>query len=308
MKIIKTLNKFYSKLPNSGKILIFLIVFLCIVYLFKYVAPLKEGMKNEEKVTFKKSDEVYDNFYVGIYDFLVYSPPKNDFEVGTIINSGKPDTSSVIADIGCGTGHHVELLQKKNLNVIGVDKSVDMISLAKKNYPDCNFVVGNALDNGLFKMNSLTHVLCLYFTVYYIKDKQQFFNNVMDWLMPNGYFYIHLVDRDRFDPILPPGNPLFIVSPQKYAKDRITNTKVTFNNFVYTSNFKLDKDGDLATFDEKFKYNDGKVRKQQQMLYMEDAETIVNMIQNSGFILEAKFDMVKCGYESQYLYVFTRPS
>jgi hypothetical protein len=77
---------------------------------------------------------------------------------------------------------------------------------------------------------------------------------------------------------------------------------------VYTSNFKLDKDGDLATFDEKFKYNDGKLRKQQQKLYMEDAETIVNMIQNSGFILHAKFDMVKCGYESQYLYVFTRPS
>ena len=44
----------------------------------------------------------------------------------------------------------------------------------------------------------------------------------MDWLMPGGYLIVHLVDRESFDPILPPGNPLYVVSPQKYAKERIT--------------------------------------------------------------------------------------
>jgi len=107
---------------------------------------------------------------------------------------------------------------------------------------------------------------------------------------------------------LPPGNPLYIVSPQKYAKERITNTKVTFEDFVYTSDFKMDKNNDTAIFDEKFKFNDGKVRKQEQVLYMDDTSTIVNMAQNSGFILQGKADMVKCGYESQYLYIFVKPS
>ena len=155
-----------------------------------------------------------------------------------------------------------------------------MISKAKQSYPSNNFEVGNALDNGLFKMNSLTHVLCLYFTIYYFKDKRHFFDNCMDWLMPGGYLIVHLVDRESFDPILHPGNPLYIVSPQKYAKDRITNTKVTFNDFVYTANFDIDESNDIATFDEKFKFNDGKVRKQQQQLYMEDTSTIVNMAQD----------------------------
>jgi hypothetical protein len=157
-------------------------------------------------------------------------------------------------------------------------------------------------------MNSLTHVLCLYFTIYYFKDKRHFFDNCMDWLMPGGYLIVHLVDRESFDPILPPGNPLYIVSPQKYAKERITKTKVTFNDFVYTANFDVDESNDIATFDEKFKFNDGKVRKQQQKLYMEDTSTIVNMAQDCGFILQGKIDMVKCAYEHQYLYIFVKPS
>ena len=123
--------------------------------------------------------------------------------------------------------------------------------------------------------------------------------------MPGGYLIVHLVDKYKFDPILPPGNPLYIVSPQKYAKERITKTKITFNDFVYDSNFKLENDN--ATFDEKFKFNDGKVRKQEQRLYMEDLSTIVNMAQEAGFIIQAKIDMVKCAYEHQYLYVFVKP-
>jgi hypothetical protein len=126
--------------------------------------------------------------------------------------------------------------------------------------------------------------------------------------MPGGYLIVHLVDRESFDPILPPGNPLYVVSPQKYAKERITKTKIVFNDFEYTANFNLEKDNDVATFDEKFKFEDGRVRKQQQMLYMEDTSTIVNAAQDAGFILQGKIDLVKCAYENQYLYLFTKPN
>ena len=308
MKILKSVTNFYNKLSPFGKILVFLALFLSVIVMFKSIMPVKEGMVNDFKVLFKKGDAVYDDFYANIYDYLVFSSVRNDYEVGIIMNAGNPISSSVIADIGSGTGHQVDKLRLKNLNVIGIDKSPSMVELAKKNYPLGNFMVGDALQNGLFKMNSLTHILCLYFTIYYMKDKQVFFNNAMDWLMPGGFLIVHLVDRENFDPILPPGNPLYIVSPQKYAKERITNTKVTFDDFVYTSNFNLDAKNDIATFDEKFKFKDGKVRKQQQVLYMEDTSAIVNMAQNSGFILQGKADMVKCGYESQYLYLFVKPS
>ena len=130
----------------------------------------------------------------------------------------------------------------------------------------------------------------------------------MEWLMPGGHMIVHIVNRETFDPILPPGNPLYVVSPQKYAKERITNTKIHFNEFVYTSNFNLDKDNDVATFDEKFKFNDGNVRKQQLKLYMEDTSTIVNMAQESGFIIKGKIDLVRCAYENQFLYIFMKPN
>ena len=116
-----------------------------------------------------------------------------------------------------------------------------------------DFVFGDGLNNTLFRDNSLTHILCLYFTIYYMKVKMRFFYNCINWLMPGGYLVVHLVDKYKFDPILPPGNPLYIVSPQKYAKERITKTKITFNDFVYDSNFKLD-DNDITTFNEKFKF------------------------------------------------------
>lgn len=311
MKLIKSLNIFYNKISNFGKILIFIGVLLALSIMFRNLSITKEGMinNNNEKFLFKQGEAVYDDFYANIYDYLVFNQIKNDYEVGVISNNIMPGEKSVIADIGCGTGHHVNDFNSKKLEIIGIDVSPSMIQKAKENYPSIasQFKVGNALDGHLFKYNSLTHILCLYFTIYYMNDKQRFFNNCMEWLMPGGFVIIHLVDKYKFDPILPPGNPLYIVSPQKYAKERITKTTITFNDFIYDSNFKLDNN-ETATFNEKFKFNDGRVRKQEQMLYMEDLPTIVNMAQDAGLLIHAKLDMVKCAYENQYLYIFVKPN
>ncbi len=309
MKVIKSITNCYAKLSNYGKILIFIALLLLIVVFFKNIMPISEGYTNSKNFLFLQGDAVYDDFYASIYDHLVFNQIRNDYEVGIIVNSSMPDQKSVIADIGCGTGHTVNSLKNKNLDVVGIDISPSMIKKAKEENPyiSNNFKVGDGLDGHLFRDNSLTHVLCLYFTIYYMKDKMRFFYNAFNWLMPGGYLIVHLVDRYKFDPILPPGNPLYIVSPQKYAKERITKTKVTFNDFVYNANFKLDESNDVAIFDEKFKFNDGRSRKQEQKLYMEDLPTIVNMAQDAGFIVHAKIDMVKCAYEHQYLYVFIKP-
>jgi SAM-dependent methyltransferase len=213
-----------------------------------------------------------------------------------------------ILDVGCGTGHHVaKLAQNNNIEVVGIDISPSMIKKAKENYPNLNFQQSDVLNRDAFRNNEFTHILALYFTIYYIEDKASFFNNCMDWLMPGGYLVVHLVDRYKFDPILPPGNPLFIVSPQKYAKERITKTKVNFNEFIYNADFKLNETSDTAIFDEKFKFNNGKVRKQEHILYMNNLSDIMNMAQDAGFLLHAKIDLMKVAYEYQYLYVFLKP-
>ena len=312
---MKGLLKTYNKLSNFGKILLFVALLLALIVFFKGLNSRADGVNREgyeqnDQFLFKKGHEVYDDFYATIYDYLVFNNMKDDFEISQIVNKTNPTSESVILDIGSGTGHHVAKLSNKGLNVIGLDISPAMVKEAKTKFPEAasSFKVGDALNLSEFRNNSFTHIMCMYFTIYYFKNKRQFFNNCMEWLMPGGYLILHLVDRTKFDPILPPGNPLYVVSPQKYAKERITKTKVTFNEFVYNSNFSLDESKNIAVFEEKFKFNDGKVRKQEQMLYMEDDEEIVSQATDAGFVIQGKIDLIQCAYDHQYLYILVKPA
>jgi SAM-dependent methyltransferase len=214
-----------------------------------------------------------------------------------------------LLDVGCGTGHHVFELSASGFDAIGIDISPSMISKAKADFPDYNFEVGDALNSSEFAPSTFTHITCMYFTIYYLQDKLLFFQNCMKWLMPGGYLILHLVDRENFDPILPPGNPLLYVSPQKYAEKRITSTKVKFDNFSYSADFLLDDKTNIAKFVEKFKNDsDGKVRKNEHIMYMPPLESIVQQAQQTGFILDSKVDMVHCQYEYQYIYIFIKPT
>jgi SAM-dependent methyltransferase len=305
---MKSITNVYNKMSNFGKILLFITLLLILIMFFKSIKVpngIRESFEQQDTFIYKKGPEIYDDFYASIYDYLVYNNIKTDYEVGQILKSTNPSTRSVVLDIGCGTGHHVAKLSSKNLEVIGIDVSPSMIKQAMEKYPTHKFMIGDALNESQFAPSTFTHILCLYFTIYYFEDKRRFFDNCMEWLMPGGYLVIHLVDRERFDPILPPGNPLYIVSPQKYAKKRITSTKVTFNDFTYHSNFNLNDN--IATFDEKFKFNNGKTRKQEQVLYMDDTQVILTIAQQCGFTFHSKINLVRCAYEYQYLYVFVKP-
>lgn len=310
MKIVKSITNCYNKLSPFGKALLFIVILLIVFTFLKkiFVGRNKEGFIDENNFLFKDGDAVYDDFYAAVYDYLAFNQLKNDYEVGIIINGAFANETSVVADIGCGTGHQVNELstQTSNLSVIGIDKSPAMIAKAKENYPNLQFKIGNGLDESLFQSESLTHILCLYFTIYYMENKTTFFHNCMQWLMPGGYLIVHLVDRYKFQPLLNPSNPLYIVTPR--GSNGITKAKVDFNDFVYNANYKVDVTKDVALLEEKFKFPDGKTRKQEQKLYMEDLSTIVSMAQNAGFLIHAKIDMTECAYEHEYLYVFVKPT
>ena len=52
-----------------------------------------------------------------------------------------------------------------------------MVNIAQKNYPELNFRVADMLDTMEFQSDTFTHIMCLYFTIYYIKDKRRFLEN-----------------------------------------------------------------------------------------------------------------------------------
>ena len=260
-------------------------------------------------------EKIYDPFYVGVYDQLLFSKFKNDFEIGAIVQRTKPTERSRVLDIGCGVGHHVSSYKAHGVKAVqGIDISPALIQKAKENYPNQLFTVADAMNQMLFPAMSFTHISCLYFTIYYMRDKVQLFRNCFFWLQAGGYLVLHLVEPALFDPIIPAGDPFHLVSPQSYAKERITSSVVKFDSMDYRANFKLnpsqqDDHGTAnAIMSETFKQKNGAVIKNEHQLYMPSQAEILTIAKEQGFIVLAQIDMVKCQYANQFLYVLQKPS
>ena len=311
---LKTIYRcFYKATPLHKVFYILAIIFIITVFIKnKHSLEGFEESKNEFKL--KEGPKVYDEFYANVYDELVFNKIKNDYEIGHIVEATKPNDKSIILDIGCGTGHHVSSLAEHGYKVVGIDISPSMIKKAKENYPTLDFKVSDALETMAFPANSFTHITCLYFTIYYIKDKRLFFENCLHWLMPGGFLLLHLVNREKFDPILPAGDPFHIVSPQNYADKRITTTNVKFNTFDYKADFQRipsndDTDDVNAIFHETFKpYKKGLIQKQEHKFYMPTQAKVIAMAKEAGFIILSKIDMLKCQYANQFIYVLQKPN
>jgi ubiquinone/menaquinone biosynthesis C-methylase UbiE len=309
MKLINRLKKI-----SCLEIIFFtLFIVLILVFLFK---PKREGFVEEKKEFIKKTgSDVFDEFYVDIYDSLVHDEKKNNYEIDRIFNSYK---NPIVLDVGSGTGHHVNLINNiENSEVIGIDNSPAMIKMAKQNYPDLDFRLANVLDTMQFPPNSFTHISCLYFTIYYIKNKQQFFENCYRWLKPNGVLVIHLVNMYKFDPIISVANPFVLVSPQSYTDKRITESRVKFDKLDYKADFQIDESintdtGNLsepnAIFKEVFKFNNKKSRINEHNLYMLSQKSILSMARDVGFILQSQEEMDGIQYENNYLYTLVKPA
>lgn len=306
MNYFNSIQKIWKKLTILEKIFYILLILITIIILSKLLKKNVEGFEDPSNTEFitHKDNNIFDKFYVSIYDDLMLRTGKNDFEIGEITQT-QLSRESKLLDIGSGTGHHVASFSKAGVDATGVDISQDMVNKAKNNYPENNFIQGDVLNTMLFTPETFTHITCLYFTIYYIKDKELFLKNCIDWLKPGGYIIIHLVDRNNFDPIIPTANPFPIFSPQKYSEKRITTSEVKFDKFDYKCNFNLV--GDVANMDETFKYKDkNKIRKNENVLYMNTQKEILSIAKNIGFILHSKIDMVKCHNENQYLYVLKK--
>jgi len=305
----KTLLKKFNKSSMWVKLFIIMALILLLINKYNINNPTVEGFSQMKPFEVKKNDDLYDDFYVGYYDEIIRDGYKTDFEFREICHTTKPNKKkSKILDIGCGTGNLVKKFVKKGYKIKGIDKSSSMVKKANKKNPGCDIVKKDALNSMNHPENSFTHILCTYFTIYYMKDKLKFFKNSYRWLKPDGTLTLHLVNRDKFNPIVNASDVLTLVSPQKYAKKRITNSIIKFKNFQYKADFKLQKHKNQAIFEETFKSDkSGNVRQNEHTLYMEKQKDILSLAKSVGFILQGKIDMKACSYEYQYLYVLRKP-
>ncbi len=311
LKTVKKSIRDFNKSSRWTKIVFFLGITLILVIIANRNAPTHEGYSGigqTEKFVSKTSTDIFDPFYTSIYDDLVYDQVKNEFEVGEIVRITKPTTQSLILVLGSRTGRFVNDLAKKGIKAIGVDDAPNMTAFAKQKFPGLEFKTGNASETILFSANTFTHITALYFTIYYVKNKLQFFQNCMNWLRPGGYLVLHLVNRDRFDPILNTADPLALVSAQKYAKKRLLKSLIKFKDFSYKAVFNLNKGGDKAEFVETITDDKTKnIRQNTHNLYMPTQKHILSLAKSAGFIMKGKVDMVSTQYEYQYLYILYKP-
>ena len=272
-----------------------------------------EGFANPEgpdgDIIILGNEHLYDEFYAKIYDTIIEGAARTDAESNLTLSwvrSIYTETDKIsVLDVGSGTGHAVESFRKAGVaKAVGLDASEAMVAAARRVYPKNDYRVGEVEQIGQFAAGEFTLATLYYFTYYYLSDPHQALKNIFQWLQPGGCLTIHLVNREKFDPILEAASPFVAFSVQKYAKKRITRSKVAFDKFEYEANF--DMHGANAEFREEFHFKNKKMRRQVHKLTMPTMDEVVRTAENCGFVYKQFIDMTAFGYEYQYLFCFVR--
>ena len=288
---------------------------ICVLSILYLVQKMKRPSIGFPLETFENPSETlsnetcYDEFYSKVYDPMVQPTARAPVEVKTpieaLVKAGKPKEQIRVADIGSGTGVHVELFANEGLfSVIGYDKSPAMIAESKRRFPTRNFKVGDVTDANMAAADQFDLITMYYFTLYLVKEQYKALRNIYLWLAPGGIFCVHIVNKLKFDPVLEAASPFVGFSVQKYADRRITKSHVNFQEFDYTGDFQLH--GSKAIYEEVFKFKNGNIRRHEQQIWMPNIEPMVEEIESVGFKLLNHVDMTAIGYEYQYLFLFQK--
>jgi ubiquinone/menaquinone biosynthesis C-methylase UbiE len=276
--------------------------------------------EKEQAVKYLENDQIYDKFFATVYDQLTQGANRTQAEVGLMLHEwtkqGEDMKTFEVLDAGCGTGIAVASLAKIGVKKsTGLDASQAMINQAQNTVlpqttltPEqqkaVSFKVGDIMDPSAFQGGQFTHGFMMYFTVYYLKDKETAFRNMYFWTKPGGRMVISVVNKHKFDPMLESSAPWLAFSLQKYSDKRITKSEVVFNKFKYVGEFDLQDPN--AEFRETFRFKDGKVRRHRHELRMEDMNVIVGMAKNAGWQYMGFADLTPIGFEYGYHLHFKR--
>jgi ubiquinone/menaquinone biosynthesis C-methylase UbiE len=102
----------------------------------------------------------------------------------------KRQTIDLVADIGCGPGRVAAFMAERGLDVIGVDVSQAMLTVARSAHPHIRFEEGQ-LDALPFETGVLAGAVCWYSIIYTPIDRlAEAFGELARVLMPGGYLLL----------------------------------------------------------------------------------------------------------------------
>lgn len=291
-------------------VLILAIIMVIIVASKQMQPPYKpEGFTQNEPFVYKYGNNIFDKFYVDIYDSLHNTRVRATQELLKIIDMTEPSVNhSTFLDVGCGTGYAVNELTHAGYEVYGVDNSKEMLTYAMQKYPDAEYIYGDVLNPMQFEKSRFTHILCTYFTIYHIENKDKFFQNCYFWMKPNTYLVLHLVDTTKFTNLIPHENAL--IEENKLPTKRLITSNAIFSDYKYKCSYEIPRDGNNIQTEIKETFTDidsGHIRQNEIHLHMDSIDNILHKVTQAGFIMHGKVDMSTCnGDVHQFLYILER--
>ena len=268
-----------------------------------------EGFDQDTHFLLKTGSESYDDFYVEVYDDLMDSKKQTVEEANLIIKTVPIENETDrILDIGSGTGTMVKYLSSLGYKAEGIDQSDEMVKKSIDKYKIITIKQGSALDPMQYDRATFTHILCTNFTIYEFINKLQLFQNCYFWLQGNGYFILHLVDREKFHPIIPAslnGNS----DIQLETENRITTSEIDYAGYSYKSLFEFIKESPEVTHKESFTDKKTRnIRQNERTLYMENHKDILELAVKVGFKVRGNISLETLGSQKkdQWLFILER--
>ena len=197
-----------------------MILYILVILLLLYILAStykREGFENNTFI----DNSIYDKFYSTLYDHIWNMIPFYTAQI-ELMTPYFSSTNNLLC-FDCKTGHMPQLMSK-NMKVVGLDNSKDMIEISKKNYPTIPFIKGDC-DPSIFKNNLFTHIYCPLFSIN-TKDIDLFVECVDKWLLPKGYLFVVTYNNLNISKFVFPES---IVKYDIEINDNIIE-KISFNN------------------------------------------------------------------------------
>jgi SAM-dependent methyltransferase len=286
---------------------------------FKGTIEKEDTEAQKSKYEWLTNDDLFDDFYASVFTKLTKNEKLIQAETAICLEEftkNTPKDQLNILDAGCGVGIGTVSFAKLGAgNVVGVDKSQAMLRYARSKILESTTLTETQRQNVEFRNADInvsttaaaaefTSACILYFTIYYFKDLDTLFRNLGLWVKPGGTLAIEVVNKYKFEPILDSANPWVGFSPQKYSKDRITKSNVTFDKFEYEATFDLDDP--RAEFRETFRFKDNTVRRQKHQLYMPSINEIIEKAKAAGWNYTKYTDLTPLSFSYGYILFFQR--
>jgi ubiquinone/menaquinone biosynthesis C-methylase UbiE len=223
---------------------------------------------------YKGFSSIYDIFIDADYDVWV------DYILNIWKRFGK--NPELVLELACGTGNITTRLAKKDFDMIGIDISEDMLSIARQKpgryKKDILYLAQDMREFELY--GTVDACLCLMDGINYILERDgvlETFKLVYNYLNPGGIFIFDINTKHKFENILSDNDFCKTTDDAAYTWENYYDEGECVNEY-YINCFVKDKGGKYNRFEE-FHYQKGY-----------EAEEIKALLIKAGFEVFAVYD------------------